>query len=108
MRARAGARGCPDPGRAGFAAERRGPVLIPGLLHGSLGESDQMALGICEHRKRQVVRRDLCRWDHLLAELIPDAAGQVWAGQCRRGWRPSVRLTATSADPWPGALRAAR
>src|SRR5215472_17719910 len=67
MRARAGARGCPDPDRAGFAAERRGPVLIPGLLDGSLGESDQMALGICEHRKRQVVRRDLCRWDHLLA-----------------------------------------
>src|SRR5215813_9497369 len=71
MRARAGARGCPDPRRAGFAAERRGPVLIPGLLDGSLGEPDQMALGISEHRKRQVVRRDLCRWDHLLAaELL--------------------------------------
>src|SRR5262249_51503386 len=89
------------PGGAGFAAERRGPVLFPGLLDGSLGEPDQMALGIREHRKRQVVRGDLCRRDHLLAaELL--RLGEVSLGIAHFdvegdvAW-PSVRAPADPA-----------
>src|SRR5262249_25340253 len=71
MRARARRWRESGPGGTRVAAGRRRPLLFPGLLHGSLGEPDQMARGIREHRKRQVVRRDLCRRDPLLAaELL--------------------------------------